>query len=141
MIATLLTTAACALAGHDEMVIPTCTPGEWDHAVTRRQACTPRSRAYIPVAVKRTVLARYGLTEQTFHGKYDHRVPHFMRGTDTPANLWPYPGTQPFDKDRLETYAYHRICRRNTLRIRTAVRWFTGDWRSRWRYYDRKDWP
>jgi hypothetical protein len=29
MIAELLTTAACVLAGHGEMILPTCTPWDW----------------------------------------------------------------------------------------------------------------
>jgi hypothetical protein len=140
MLATILTATACALTGHGEMLLPSCTPGE-ARLLTRQERCTSKPRAHIPAAVRRTILARYGLTETTFEGKLDHRFPHWAGGSDTAANLWPYVGVQPFPKDRLESYARHRYCITRNLRITTIRRWFLGDWRPRWRYYEKRDWP
>jgi hypothetical protein len=126
--------------GSGEMVVPSCTPGEW-RALTRQEACTTKTRAYIPVDRKRLILSRYGLTEAAFEGKFDHRFPHWAGGTDSTKNLWPYPGTQPFPKDRLESYARTRYCVKKNLKMSTIRRWFTDDWRSRWRFYEKRDWP
>lgn len=83
----------------------------------------------MPAAVKREVLTRYGFTSWSGEtGEIDHRVPFFLGGQTTVSNLWPEAGPIPNRKDALEHYVRNRICVKGTMRVRTAVRIFLGDW-------------
>jgi hypothetical protein len=137
----------CSLLGTGEFVLPDrrCTPSQWHNVPARQvraEACKPnKPRAHIPIGLKRQILANYGMTEENFKGKWDHRHPHWALGTDGASNIWPYPGTAPYPKDRLETYARTRYCAKKNLSMKTIRAWFKGDWRSRYRFYDRRNWP
>lgn len=139
MLATLLLTATCAVSWSHGLPGPdnklACTPGSADH-LSRAQVCTPKDRPYTPVAVRREVLALYGVPNWTgANGEIDHRVPFALGGRTNRENLWPEPGTIPNQKDRLEFYVWRRICIRHSMRVRTARRIFLGDWRAYYFYY------
>jgi hypothetical protein len=108
----------CSLLGTGEFVLPDrrCTPSQWHNVPARQvraEACKPnKPRAHIPIGLKRQILANYGMTE-----------------------------TAPYPKDRLETYARTRYCAKKNLSMKTIRAWFKGDWRSRYRFYDRRNWP
>lgn len=137
MIATLLTIAACHVGGHAPLVTPdnACTPGAYRRlAVT--QVCTSKDRPYLPVAERRAILANYGVPAWTgVNGEIDHRVPFYLGGTTDRANLWPEVGAIPNAKDRLENYTRIRVCVQHTMRVRTAIRIFLGDWVHAYRAY------
>jgi hypothetical protein len=141
MIAALLTSFVCSISGSGEMLLPDsrCTPGAWHNVPARKvraRACTPnKPRAYIPIGLKRQILSNYGMTEESFEGKWDHRFPHWALGTDGASNIWPYSGKQPYPKDVLETYARRRYCEKKNLRMATIRKWFKGDWRSVYKRY------
>jgi hypothetical protein len=130
--------ASCVLMGAGQTAAPDnrCTPGEYEN-LTRGQACTPDRERYIPVAVKRAVLARYGIAPiLPFPGKFDHRHPNWYGGTETIRNVWPAP-VRTFDKDRLESLIRRRVCLGEPypMRLETARRIFAADWRPAYRYY------
>jgi hypothetical protein len=134
--------AACTLVGAGNMTAPdpACTPGAQWATVTRAQACDPAQHERRPVsaAMRRQVLARYGYTAATFHGELDHRIPVWLRGASTPANLWPEPGAIPNPKDQLEyPVLWRRVClgQPHPMRVTTALAAFQGDWRTAYRRY------
>jgi hypothetical protein len=91
--------------------------------------CVHKDRLTLPAAVKREVLTRYGFTFWSGEtGEIDHRVPFFLGGQTNVSNLWPEAGPIPNRKDALERYTRNRICVNGTMRVRTAVRIFLGDW-------------
>jgi hypothetical protein len=51
------------------------------------------------------------------------------------SNLWPEQGPIPNRKDALEDYVRNRVCLKGTMRVRTAVRIFLGDWVTYSRHY------
>jgi hypothetical protein len=105
-----------------------CTPGSYDQ-LPKAQVCVHKQRPTVPAAVKREILARYGLASWSGKtGEIDHRVPFFLGGQTTASNLWPETGPIPNRKDGLERYTRDRICVKGTMRVRTAVRIFLGDW-------------
>lgn len=139
MIALLAVTAVCHVAGHGLMAAPDnsldCTPGDWT-ALTRAEVCDSKPRPYLRVAVRRDILARYGVPGWTgADGELDHRVPFFLGGATDRENLWPEAGSIPNLKDRLESYTYRRVCVRRDMRPRTARRLFLADWRHAYRAY------
>jgi hypothetical protein len=139
-IAALLAVAACHIGGSGAMTIPddapACTPGAYAR-LTHAQICTHKDRPGLPESDRRSILARYGLKSWSGQdGELDHRVPFFLGGLTDSANIWPEPGAIPNEKDRLEGYAYRRVCDEPpTLPVRVALRWFRGDWRiPYWRH-------
>lgn len=133
--------ATCHLSGSGGMVAPqrSCTPGDRRRGLTRHKACTASEHPREPVSagLRRDVIERYGLDPDNFHGEVDHRVPVFLLGRSTLANLWPEAGSIPNPKDRLEFYVYRRVCFADPqpMRPSTGVRIFTGDWRTAYRRY------
>lgn len=137
MIAVLLASVACAVSGQGFMVAPdnTCTPGATAH-LNRAQTCTPKDRPSTPAAVRRKVLGQYGVPGWTGKdGEIDHRIPFFLGGETVEDNLWPERGPIPNAKDRLESYAYQRVCVKRTMRPRAARRMFWRDWRHYYRKF------
>jgi hypothetical protein len=143
MIATLVTVAlaaSCHTVGHAPFTAPdnalACTPGSTVH-LTWQQACTPTDRSTTPVAVRRKVLAEYGVPNWTgADGEIDHRVPWFLSHDSSAGNLWPERGPATNNpKDALEGYVWRRVCVKRTMRVRTARREFLGDWRAYYRWY------
>jgi hypothetical protein len=109
-----------------------CTPGAFT-VLTRAQACDGTDRPTLRAAVKREVLTEYRVPNWTgADGEIDHRLPVFLGGLTTPANLWPEPGAIPNRKDRLEFYVYRRVCFSDPapMRVRTARRVFLGLWQA-----------
>lgn len=129
--------ASCRVIGSGAMIAPddACTPGSYRAGVMQHDACTASLHPREPVssALRRSIIARYGLGS-SFHGEIDHRVPVFLTGHSTVANLWPEAGPIPNEKDRLEFLVYRRVCA-GTMRVSTAVAIFTGDWRAAYRRY------
>lgn len=109
-----------------------CTPGAFT-VLTRAQVCDGTDRPSLRAADRREVLGEYGVPGWTgANGEIDHRVPVFLGGRTTPANLWPEPGAIPNRKDRLEFYVYRRVCFGDPapMRVRTARRVFLGLWQA-----------
>ncbi len=118
-----------------------CSPGAYDR-LTVREACTPGKRRSTPVAVRRTVLARYGVPGWSGRdGEIDHRVPDWAGGKESVGNLWPERGPIPNRKDRLESYARLRVCVDGDMRLRTARRLFLSEWPQAWEFYEKRGWP
>lgn len=143
MIATLLTIAACHVGGHAPFVTPdnVCTGGAY-HRLTVTQVCTSKDRPDLPAAERRAILANYGVPSWTgMSGEIDHRVPFYLGGTTDRRNLWPEPWApgeyvhRQNAKDRLEDYTRARICVQHTMRVRTAIRIFLGNWVTSYRAY------
>lgn len=141
MIAAFLAAAMCTPLGAPPMTAPdndgACTPGS-RVVLTRQQACTPLDRPTTPAAVRRDVLARYGVPDWSGRdGEIDHRVPWFLTHDSSRGNLWPERGAIPNPKDRLEFYVYRRVCfaAPHPMRVRTARLVFLGDWRAYFRLY------
>src|SRR3954470_24486824 len=66
-----------------------CTPGDYDR-LTHAEVCDGTPKHTLPAAVRRDVLARYGVPDWTGRdGEIDHRVPLFLGGRTDRANLWP----------------------------------------------------
>lgn len=124
----------CDVVGVAPLTAPdnACTPGQYE-AISRKNVCdgdTPRPT--LPTAVRRRLLADYGVPAWSgTNGELDHRVPLFLGGLTTKANLWPEAGHIPNPKDRLELAVYRRVCFGDPapMRVRTAVRIFLSDWR------------
>jgi hypothetical protein len=139
MIAALL--ATCALMGSGAFTAPdqACTPGAFAHVPSKAEACTPalHPRDDVSKALRRRVIARYGLDPATFKGEADHRVPVFLLGRSTLGNLWPESGPIPNQKDRLEFRVFRRVCFSDPhpMRPLTALRIFEADWRPAFTYY------
>lgn len=126
----------CTLDGTGRMTGPDdgCTPGVRHGPLTRAAVCKHRDRADVS-DLRRGIIRDYGMDPKDFRGELDHRVPHFLGGSDTKANLWPEPGSIPNAKDRLEFYVHARVCDAGTMTPRAAVRVFRGDWRKAYRRY------
>lgn len=124
----------CELVGRGRMTGPDedCTPGRQAGSLSVKVVCRHRDRADVR-DLRKEIISDYGLSD--FHGELDHRVPHFLGGTDTKANLWPEPGRIPNAKDRLEFYVHDRVCNDRTMTPRYAVKLFLGDWRTAYRRY------
>jgi hypothetical protein len=128
--------AQCQFDGRAPLVMPdpVCTPGVVSERPTKTTACDPdlHPRAYIPAAMRRAALARYGVDDDTFDGELDHQIPNFLFGDENLANLWPERGKIPNAKDKLETRVYNMICNDapRSLGVKAAVRIFKRDWRD-----------
>lgn len=123
-----------------------CTPGAFA-SLTRAEACKSKDRPTLHAADRREVLREYGVPGWSgADGELDHRVPFFLGGLTTPANIWPERGPIPNAKDRLEALGkgsvYDRVCRGRPhwMRVRTARRIFLGDWRVTYRAWKADGW-
>jgi hypothetical protein len=151
MIATVFTALTLAASCHAHGPVPfvapdnTCTPGQYLR-LSRAQVCASKDRPSLRAAVRRRVLANYGVPGwKGANGEIDHRVPFFLGGTTTVGNLWPEAGPDPRvgqnPKDRLEEYVRRRVCTstqtrpRGTMSVGSARRIFLSDWRFAYRWY------
>ena len=141
VLAALALAAPCRLQGQPPFTAPdrACSPGAIAHVPSKAEACTPalHPRDAVSAALRRRVIARYGLDPATFRGEADHVVPVFLLGLSVPGNLAPEPGPIPNPKDRLEFRIFRRVCFSDPhpMRPLTAVRIFEGDWRPAFTYY------
>jgi hypothetical protein len=156
MIATLLATAACQVIGTGAFTLPdkSCTPGAYTK-LTPAQVCKPNVRPHLSSADRRWIVTSYGVPSWSGDdGELDHLVSLDLGGKTNRDNIWTQrevdiddDGDKDNPKDRLEQYAHDRLCigriprQPRTLRVSTAVRWFLGDWRARWRFYNKRGWP
>jgi hypothetical protein len=117
---------------------PRCTPGAFVRK-TRADVCDGNTdRPNLPAAERRRLLANYGVPGWTGRdGEVDHLVPIALGGLTVRANLWVERGPIPNPKDRLEAVIYRRVCFGDPapMRVRTAVRVFSADWRAAFTYY------
>jgi hypothetical protein len=139
VLAALAVTVACHVTGAAPMLAPdnslACTPGSYQ-TLTDVQVCTSKIHPYMPASVRRDILSRYRVPAWTGQdGELDHRVPLFLGGNTNRRNLWPEAGSIPNAKDKLEVYVYGRVCRDRSMRVRTAVRMFLGNWTHAYRAY------
>jgi hypothetical protein len=138
----------CQTRGHGVMVDadPHCTPGS--HAfVNRHIACTARlhPRKDPTERQRHAAFRRYGVPYSQ-HSRYelDHKVPVFLRGRSSAANLWPQRNYRHSHgafvhnpKDWLETeYVYPHVCS-GRMSVAEALRIFEGDWRKTYRRFPR----
>lgn len=86
----------------------------------------------VPDAVKRHVLAAYGIEDPPEPGAYeiDHLIPLELGGSNDIRNLWPqplfmHPGAH--EKDRVEAWLHHQVCRHH-LDLAEAQRRIQKDW-------------
>src|SRR4051812_13940791 len=120
----------CHTTGHAPFTAPSnaCTPGSFVR-LSRAEVCQSKDRPTLRAAVRRRVLADYGVPGWTgANGELDHRIPFFLGGLATASNLWPETGTIPNPKDRLEAYVRRRVCLRrpHPMTVRTARLIFAG---------------
>src|SRR3954468_10080604 len=134
-LAALALVAPCDLHGSQPFTFPdaACSPGAIAHVPSKAEACTPslHPRDDVSKALRRRVIARYGLDPATFKGEADHVEPVWLLGRSTLGNLFPEPGPIPNPKDRLEFRIFRRVCFADPhpMRPLTAVRLFLADWR------------
>src|SRR3954463_9938660 len=96
--------ARCHTTGHAPFTAPsnTCPPGRFVRR-SRAEVCRTKDRPPVTAAVRRRILADYGVPGWSgANGEIDHRQPAFLGGLSTTSNLWPETGTIPNPKDRLE---------------------------------------
>ncbi|MGE5151194.1 MAG: hypothetical protein ACM3II_13820 [Rhodospirillaceae bacterium] len=89
--------------------------------------------------LKRQVMRAYGQAPgRAGDGEVDHRLELALGGADVSGNLWWQPGdghgaTWTYhDKDRLEVYAWRRVCKYRDVPLAAAQAWFLppADWRQ-----------
>lgn len=64
---------------------PNLTPGE----VEPNCHVPPGAIRNVTLATKRLVAARYGISLATFRGEFDHKIPRWDCGSNSPENIWP----------------------------------------------------
>jgi hypothetical protein len=141
-LAALALAAPCDLHGAQPFTFPdaACSPGVIAHVPSKAEACTPslHPRDDVSKALRRRVIARYGLDPATFKGEADHVEPVWLLGRSVLGNLAPEPGPIPNPKDRLEFRLFRRVCFSDPLPMRpvTAVRIFRNvNWLPAFEYY------
>jgi hypothetical protein len=94
----------------------------------------------VTATTRAAALARYHYTGPfgLAYVELDHRVPFFLCGANTVANLWP----EPYDGVRVSTFVHNRkdqleattarLVRAGTITQAQAVALFLGDWRVAW---------
>jgi len=136
----------CAARGAPGGVLPdrACTPGALDRHVTQANlastVCRPggyTKSVRPPVAVtrveKRAALVAYGDTGPSSNYELDHLVPLSLGGSpNSPANLWPQPGSAPNAKDKLEGALLDLVCS-DRMPLAEAQQAIATDWVTAYR--------
>lgn len=85
--------------------------------LTTKQVCSigwGRDRRHVTNAMKRQVVASYGLTladvRTTACCEIDHLIPRELGGADDVKNLWPEPWAEAHIKDRRENQLHNEVC-------------------------------
>lgn len=129
--------ASCRTIGPVPFTLPdnACTPGAFVRK-TQADICDGHTeRPNLPTSERRALLARYGVPGWTgANGELDHRIPLFLGGTTDRRNVWPERGSIPNPKDKLEGLVFRRVCA-GTMRVRTALLIFEGNWRASYSYF------
>jgi hypothetical protein len=132
-LAALALAAPCDLHGAQPFTFPdaACSPGVIAHVPSKAEACTPslHPRDDVSKALRRRVIARYGLDPATFKGEADHVEPVWLLGRSVLGNLAPEPGP---------IRLFRRVCFSDPLPMRpvTAVRIFRNvNWLPAFEYY------
>jgi hypothetical protein len=110
---------------------PKLTPGEMDPSL----ACvsnTDRPRSVTNVE-KNAILAAYGYPANTkkSSGEFDHWLPPWMGGADTPENIWfePHAGKfGSFSKDKVEAMLWRKVCVNKTMTLDQAKAAYLKGW-------------
>lgn len=123
----------CAVRG--PLPDPACTPGAVFLDTTVRDICTSgytQTVRNVPVPLKRTVYAEYGLSYPQPSGAYevDHLVPLELGGSNDIANLFPeaadpFPGFR--EKDLVENYLHGEVCA-GSIGLPAAQKQIANDW-------------
>ena len=106
-----------------------CTPGATRRHASRKAVCLSKVGAKsISPAIKRQVLARYGLSDAVSDDyKIDHLISRALGGSNSIENLWPQRVDQSRQKNRLERRLRAAVCA-GKLGLRTAQRRIKADW-------------
>lgn len=100
----------------------------------------PASQRDVTSATRAAVLSAYHYTGPTgiANVELDHRIPFFLCGANTAANLWP----EPYDGAPTSTYVHNRkdqleakvatMVHSGALAVPAAQDLFRGDWRVAW---------
>ncbi|HYW24146.1 MAG TPA: hypothetical protein VE953_08265 [Terriglobales bacterium] len=142
--------AACHLQGGGALPDPACEPGATDPSVTqdnvRSTICVTGYTTQVrpPVsytdALKRDLVARYGLSGPLSGYELDHLVPLEVGGAPRSVrNLWPqsraqHPGAD--EKDHLENLLHSQVCS-GRLALADAQRMFEQNWVQAWQQLGR----
>jgi hypothetical protein len=110
---------------------PTLTPGDMDPSLAcGSNADRPRS---VPTSEKDAILRAYGYPAKTDKstGEFDHWFPHWMGGSDGPANIWfePHAGKfGSFAKDKVELLLWRKVCVNKTMTLDQAKTAYLRCW-------------
>jgi hypothetical protein len=110
---------------------PTLTPGDMDPSLgCVSNADRPRS---VTNSEKDAILRSYGYpaTTDKSTGEFDHWFPHWMGGSDGPANIWfePHAGKfGSFAKDKVELLLWRKVCVNKTMTLVQAKTAYLKGW-------------
>jgi hypothetical protein len=112
---------------------PKLTPGEMNASVVCvSNQDRPRQ---VSMKEKNAILAAYGYPADTDKstGEFDHWFPHWMGGSDGPANIWfePHAGKfGSFAKDKVELLLWRKVCVTKTMTLKQAKAAYLAGWRT-----------
>jgi hypothetical protein len=110
---------------------PALTPGDMDPSVACvSNADRPRS---VTNAEKNSILRAYGYPANMGKstGEFDRWFPHWMGGSDGPANIWfePHAGKfGSFAKDKVELLLWRKVCVSKTMTLDQAKAVYLRGW-------------
>lgn len=140
-LAFLIALGCCALAQPPILPDPKLTPGS-TFPVTRADVCVPgysKKVRDVPVALKREVLRRYGVSPQDRRDyEIDHLIPLSIGGSNSIRNLWPQSRkTSPWNagkKDFLEDRLHKLVCS-GAVDMAEAQKAISTNWIEAYRKY------
>ena len=144
MLATLLATAACTFAAHGQLPDRGCTPGDfYDQVTNANVAQTICRRGWatehrdVSSSLRASIYEAYGVKPPHPFPEWemDHLIPLELGGSNARRNLWPE--HNPARKDDIEDALHARVCA-GRMRVTTAWRIFSVDWRRGQRYLPRE---
>jgi hypothetical protein len=110
---------------------PALTPGDMDPSLACvSNADRPRG---VTTSEKNAILRTYGYPANTDKstGEFDHWRPHWMGGSDGPANIWFEPHAGKFGslaKDKVELILWRKVCVSKTMTLNQAKAAYLKGW-------------